>query len=250
MTNEEIFKIITANPTNKFIIQHLNKDTIDLVLEIMSKLDAGDFKEARPDAEFDFSDIPIPYEKIGKESTSQTGFSADVQGKFSQLLAKINQEGTNIEYPFVIKTDENSNEYSKMKEFATGSSQTCNYDWKWIEDYIKNADGKMSFSLLHTHPNPLNRQHNTLFNKYSKELSEIGVKPNGLNISIADVYAEQYLEMLIKKYGKEISAGSTILMHDGSLISFCTKNGLTLTNEQKIENANKKEVSPIAEKNM
>jgi len=95
--------------------------------------------------------------------------------------------------------------------------------------------------LLHTHPNPLDKQHNTLYNKYPEKLSVLGVQPNGLNISLADIYAGQYLQMLVEKHGKEIDTESTILMFDGTLISFSTNKGITLTNEVQIEKIEQQE---------
>lgn len=41
--------------------------------------------------------------------------------------------------------------------------------------------------------------------------------------------------MLCKKFGRdEITPESTILMHDGTLVSFSTKNGIRLTSEHKL----------------
>ncbi len=241
MTIEEVVKIAQATKTNKFIMKHLDEDTIFMIVRIMESLDANDFKEINPDAEFEFNDIPIPYKKLSKQTETQLSFSKDLQDYLKEVLKDINKEGTNKEYPYMVRSDENSDEYSKLKSFIRGTSQTCKYDWAFIEEYIKGADKKINISLLHTHPNPLDEQHKTLYNKYAETLSKFGVEPNGLNISLADVYAEQYLEMLIAKYGKEITANSTILMHDGSLISFSTKSGLALTGEQKFEISKNKE---------
>lgn len=241
MTIEEVVKIAQATKTNKFIMKHLDEDTILMIVQIMEGLDANDFKEINPDAEFEFNDIPIPYKKLSKQTETQLSFSEDLQEYLKQVLKDINKEGTNREYPYIVRSDENSDEYSKLKPFETGTSQTCKYDWGFIEEYIKGSDKKINISLLHTHPNPLDEQHKTLYNKYAETLSKFGVEPNGLNISLADVYAEQYLEMLIEKHGSNMSASSTILMHDGTLISFNTKNGLCLTNEQKLEISKNKE---------
>lgn len=235
MTIEEIFKIANANATNKFITQHLDNETLEIIISIMEKLDSSCFKEINPDAEFEFTDIPIPYKLLNKGDGKQTKISAELHKQFSGLLQKINEKDTNIEYPFVMRSLEDNDEYSKLKPFDNGGLQTCSFDWEWIEDYIKNLDGKIKLSLLHTHPNPLDHQHNTLFNKYPEILSECKVQANGLNISLEDVYACQYLQMLAEKYNKEIEVESCILMFDGTLISFSTKNGLTLTSEFKID---------------
>ena len=41
--------------------------------------------------------------------------------------------------------------------------------------------------------------------------------------------------MLCKKFGRdEITPESTVLMHDGTLISFSTKNGVELTDNHKL----------------
>lgn len=236
MTIDEIFKIANANPTNKFIIQNLDDKTLEIIIAIMENIDANDFKEINKDAEFELNDIPIPYKQLTETPERNTSYSEELHEQFLELLQKINEKDTNIEYPFVMRSLENNTEYSKLKSFDNRGFQSCSYDWEWIENYVKNANGKIKISLLHTHPNPLDHQHNTLFNKYSKQLSECGVQPNGLNISLADIYAGQYLQMLVDKYGKEISTESTILMFDGTLISFSTKNGISLTAELQIEN--------------
>lgn len=235
MKLDEVFKIANANPTNKFITQHLDEQTLESIIGILEKLNASDFREINPNGAFEFGDIPIPYRQLTKTQNEQTTFSTNLQEHFGEVLKSINTEGTNIEYPFVIRSEENSSEYSKLKPFENGTSQTCQYDWAWIEDYIKNSDKKIKLSLLHTHPNPLDKQHNTLYNKYPEQLGELGVQPNGLNISLADIYAGQYLQMLAEKYGKEIDTESTILMYDGTLISFTTQNGITLTSERNLE---------------
>ncbi len=44
------------------------------------------------------------------------------------------------------------------------------------------------------------------------------------------------LDMLCKKFGKEeIIPESTVLMHDGTLISFSTKNGVLLTSAKRLK---------------
>ena len=247
MNENDIVKIVYANPTNRHITQHLDEQSLQTIIGILEKLNANDFKEINPNATFDYTDIPIPYNQLQKSNDSEPAFSKGIQKDFIKLLKKINTKGTNIEYPFIMQTEKNMNEYSKLKPFETGSSQTCQYDWAYIEDIIKNSNKKLKLSLVHTHPNPLDNQFTTLFNKYKKELSELGVKPNGLNISLADVYATQYLQMLAEKYGKDISTESVILMYDGTLISFTTNNGITLTSERNLEQEkNKKaQVKPV-----
>lgn len=58
MAEEQMFKICTATPTNRYICQHLDEKTLDLCIEMLLKLDADDFKEINPSAKFDFSCLP------------------------------------------------------------------------------------------------------------------------------------------------------------------------------------------------
>lgn len=235
MQLEDIFQIANANPTNKYITQHLDENILGYIIEVLEKLNKDDFKELNENGAFEFGDIPIPYRQLVKTSNEQTTFSQDLKECFYKYLSHINTKGENIEYPLIMWSDKNSKEYSNIKEFKVGTSQTCQYDWDWIEESIKNADDKIKISLFHTHPNPLDKQQHTLYNEYTEQLSSLGVLPNGLNISLADIYASQYLQMLAEKYAKDIETESTILMFDGTLISFSTKNGVVLTSENKLE---------------
>ena len=233
MTFDEVVKILYNNPTNIYICQHLDDKTLDYVMQVLEKLPANDFKELNQNAKFDLLDLPIPYQNLQKSELKSCTFSPEINKQFSNLMDLINKENTNIEYPFLFAGYEN--EYTGFEQFPNGKKQECVYDWTYIENVIKQSNGKINLSLFHTHPNPLNEQHETLFNKYPDELSKLGVKPNGLNISLADVYAEQYLENLVQKYQKDISCESSILMHDGTLICFSSQNGLVLTNEQTLD---------------
>lgn len=154
------------------------------------------------------------------------------------LFNKINQPQTNREYPYALfGASAGETTYQDYHAMKVGEKKVCQYDWNYIEEKIVSSHGeKSNFSLLHTHPKPDGDEfEGTLFSKYSNELSEIGIKPQGLNISIADVYVNQYVENLAKKLGKDLNIESTILMHDGSLISFSTSNGLALNNHIQLQ---------------
>ena len=58
---------------------------------------------------------------------------------------------------------------------------------------------------------------------------------HGLNISLADVYANMYLDNMISKSGKQINSESVILMHDSSLVYFTTANGLHINQVVKLQ---------------
>lgn len=237
MTEEQMFKICTATPTNRYICQHLDEKTLDLCLDILLKLDADDFKEINPSAEFDFSCLPIPYSNL--ESVQHEGqhskFSTEVKQKLDKLLKLINKEETNLEYSYLLTGSNGNNIYTNLEPMKVGMSQTVEYDWQRIEEYIKQCNKDVKLSIFHTHPKPIKQQHNTLYNKHKETLEKFGVKPSGLNLSLSDIYANQYLDMLCKKFGRaEITPESTVLMHDGTLISFSTKNGVRLTSEHKL----------------
>lgn len=237
MTDEQMFTICSANPTNRYICQHLDEKTLDLCIEMLLKLDANDFKEINSNADFDFSCLPIPYTSLenAQQNGHQPNFSSKVKKELDRLLKAINTTGTNLEYSYLLTGSKKNNEYTDYEPMKVGLSQTVEYDWQRIEDFIKKCDKDVKVSIFHTHPKPINQQHNTLYNKYKEILEKFGVKPDGLNLSLSDVYANQYLDMLCKKFGRdEITPESTVLMHDGTLISFSTKNGVELTDNHKL----------------
>lgn len=238
MTDEQVFAICYANATNRYVCQHLDGVTMDLCVSILMELDANEFKEINPDAEFDFLCLPIPYDKIaGFDGAGQTNYSPNVQKEFDKLLDLINKEGTNKEYSYaLIGLQEENEKYSGIYSMNVGSSQSVEYDWNRIQEFLQSDQKNVNFSIFHTHPKAISEQHNTLFNKHQEIFEEFGVRPDGLNISLSDIYANQYLDMLCAKYGRDdITCESTILMHDGALISFATKNGVELTGQQYFE---------------
>lgn len=238
MTEEQMLNICSANPTNRYICQHLDDKVMDMCMDMLLKLDANDFKEINPDAEFDFTWLPIPYDKINKGSQAkQTTYSPNVKQEFEKLLNLINKEGTNKEYSYMLeglKEDEES--YTDFSPMLVGTNQAVDYDWERIEKYLKKDLKIVNFSIFHTHPKAIGEEHKTLYNEHKEIFKEFGVKSDGLNLSLSDIYANQYLDMLCQKYGRDdIACESTVLMHDGTLISFSTKNGVELTSEQKVE---------------
>ncbi|MEG1500098.1 MAG: hypothetical protein RR400_03430, partial [Clostridia bacterium] len=244
MEIEEIAQILNVATTNKykFLQNNLNEDTRifdlfddktqDIIINILEKCNAEDFKEINPKADFDFTDIPIPYQQLEKVKSDKkkSTLSPEIQAKLKDLHTQINKEGTNIEYPFLIGgAKEEKDTYSHIKSFEVKSeenaTQSCSYDWKFIEETIaKTNDIPKHYALLHTHPKAIGQEHNTLFNKYPEVLAELGVKPEGLNLSLSDILTNMFLDKLIKDNGKNIEAESLVLMHDGSLISFSTNN--------------------------
>lgn len=241
MTEEQIFAICSANPTNRYICRHLDEKTLGLCLDMLLQLNADDFKEINANAEFDFSCLPIPCANLESAKQQHPNFSHEVKQELDKLLKAINTEGTNLEYSYLLTGSCENNSYTNFEPMKVGLSQTVEYDWQKIEEYIKQCDKDDKLSIFHTHPKPIKQQHNTLYNQNREKLEKFGVKPDGLNLSLSDIYANQYLDMLCKKFGKEdITPESTVLMHDGTLISFSTKNGVKLTSEHKLV-LNKKE---------
>lgn len=213
-------------------------------------LDKQDFKEFNPNDKFDSRDIPIPHSLlISGQSQNGLEMTEEVSLEMQKLLVDINEKGTNKEYPYMFSgfTYDSAGCYCAIRKMPVGDDTSCNYEWKWIEELIKeqkepihlgekalyNVD--MKIALFHTHPNPLGEKQPTLFNKYPKELEALGVKPNGLNLSLSDLYAQMYLEMLIKKHNSNIKTESLVLMYTGDLIAFSTKNGVQLNGSKTID---------------
>lgn len=244
MTEEQMLNICSANLTNRYICEHLDDKTMDMCMDMLLKLDANDFKEINPNAEFDFSWLPIPYDKINKGSQAKrTTYSPKVKQEFEKLLKLINEEGTNKEYSYMlVGLKEDCETYTDFSPMLIGSNQAVDYDWKKIEVFLKGDLQDINFSIFHTHPKAIGEEHKTLYNKYKMIFKEFGVKPDGLNLSLSDIYANQYLDMLCQKCERgNLTCESTVLMHDGTLISFSTKNGVELTGEQKLELKKEKE---------
>ena len=237
MTDEQVSLICNANPTNRYICKRLDEKTLNLCKAMLSKLDANEFKEINPDAKFDITWLPIPIESIKNgENLKDAKYSDEVNKEFQTLLKAINHKGTNFEYSYVLigmQTEEEK--YSDAYIMYKGGTQAVNYDWKRIEEFLKKDLRNVNFSIFHTHPKAIGAEHKTLYNEHKEIFEEFGVKPDGLNLSLSDIYANQYLDMLCEKYGKDYNIESTVLMHDGTLISFSTRDGVKLTSEQKLE---------------
>ena len=173
---------------------------------MLLKLDANEFKEINPRAEFDFSCLPIPYASLKRiNNNEKTTYSQTIKHKLGELLNAINKEGTNLEYSYLFtgKGSNKNNNYNNYEPMKVGLSQSVQYDWKRIEECIKQSNKGSTLSIFHTHPKSIKQQHNTLYNKHKEILEKFGVKPDGLNLSLSDIYANQYLDMLCKKFGKE-----------------------------------------------
>jgi len=243
MTIEEIKKIFTCNQTNQQLASVLNDDALGAVADVLLNVPASDFVELNPDATkkglFSLSDVPVPVDLLDKERVNEGAtFSPEINVKMNQFLNDINEVGTNVEYPCALYGENNNygnlHKMYKEQDIEKLAKQSVVYDAGWVSNFVSKNDN-CNLALMHTHPASLGKDHNTLFNKYKEQLSQLGVKPDGLNISLQDVYTQKVVEDQIKSLGKNISLESVILMHDGTLVSFNTKNGLTLTHESHLE---------------
>lgn len=222
METEHIIRMIKYNSTHDYIFSRLDTNLRNYILEMLKRLDAADFKEIYDNGTFEFSDLPIPYDVLNSKTNKNISFSNEIRAEFSGLLQKINKEGTNLEYPYVLVGK--NGEFSTINAMQAGGKQSCGYDWQKITELVNNLEDGSLVAIFHTHPKAIGEEHKTLFNKQTKVLEELGVKPNGLNLSLADIYACQYLDGIVKKTGKNISVQSVVLMHDGTLVAFSTQN--------------------------
>lgn len=249
MTIEEIAKIIKANPTNKFIFNNLDDGTKDIIIELLTEVSPNDFKELNSSGKFEFMSLPIPYEKLKIKSTAQNNliFSYDFTRKMKKLLSKINSENENYEYPALFyRIDTSDYKYACWEGMSDELHKThCSYNFSKIETLLNKVKDKENFAiaLFHTHPNLSKEKYGTLFEKYEKEFAKLGIKPNGLNISLADIYANMYLNKMLKEHNLPQIAESIILMHDGKVVSFATDDGIVLT-----ENKSFKDIVEQSEK--
>lgn len=219
MKTQHIIRMIKYDSTHDFIFDHLDSNLREYVVELLENLDWTYFKEIVSNGEFEFYDLPIPYEKIAKNNNKLTSFSDNINSQLKTLLSKINKEGTNVEYSYFLVDGNGTGEYTEMIEMPVGKKQNCTFDWQKISEYISTIPNGSSLALFHTHPKAIGQEHKTLYNKDNR-LKNFGVKPEGLNLSLADVYACQYLDVLAKRTGKKINVQSVVLMHDGTLVAF------------------------------
>lgn len=244
MTIEEIARIIKANPTNNFIFNNLDTNTKDIVIDLLLEVDSNDFKELNSDGKFEFSSLPIPYEKLETKSDPEHNltFSHSLIIKMQELLNKINSQNENYEYPALFfRTESYEEKYNNGKSMSNNLHKTnCSYDWleiKRLLSKVKDGNEKnFTIALFHTHPNLFGEKYGTLFEKYEKQFTKLGIKPSGLNISLSDIYANMYLDNMLKENHLPQIAESIILMHDGRVISFVTNNGINITENNTLEN--------------
>lgn len=237
MTEQEIKQIFLCDNTHREIWKRLGKEGQSLVCEILTELPADEFKELNPLAAFDITDVPIPYSRLICSNKSALKLTSELESKMSELLQDINTAEKNLEYPFAfIGLDGDEVDYFAEKPMDVGTGQACTYDWQWIEQFVANPNNAgTKLAIFHTHPNSLGASHNTLYNKYPQILNKVGVMPDGLNISLSDVYVMQYLDMLIEKHNAKITPEALILMHNGELVSFSSTGGLQLTGKKTYE---------------
>lgn len=235
MTIDEMAEVIKANKTNEYIFKHLDDNGMDILIKVMELLDKNDFKEVNPNGRFTFMDIPMPYEQLNRRQFhKKREYSPEVMTEMRELLNLINHPEKSREYPYVFSGSyDETVAYSGMKKMQAGNSRSCSYDWAWIEEHIKKTQDT-ALAIFHTHPNIEGKNLTTIYNAYPK-LAEVGVKPNGRNISIADLYANMYADMLVKKYNKNIKIESHILMHSGELVTFSTRDGIVLEDVKHIQ---------------
>lgn len=242
MTDEQILDICTANKNNVLAYHGLDNKTQEMCLSMLMALDANEFKEFNKDAEFEFLDLPVPIAQLDATSASAATFTPDIQDDMNKLLILINKEGTNLEYPFVLSGEkEGEAKYDRFEYIPQGGSmgelqtQSVSWDNQKLNEKLREVENGGSFSLFHTHPKPIDQQHKTLYNQHQELFAQFGVKPDGLNLSLADVAGVAAIDQYFKQVGKDVVPESTILMHDGSLVSFSTRDGLKLTSQLNLQ---------------
>lgn len=242
MTDEQILGICMANQNIILAYYGLDDKSRDRCFDMLMELDANEFKEFNENAKFSFLDLPVPISQIGRASVKEPSIAPDIQDDLNKLLKLINQEGTNLEYPFVLSGDGESDEkYTRFEYIPEGGStgelqkQSVSWDNKRLNEKLREVKNGGSFSLFHTHPKPIDQQHKTLYNEHQELFDKFGVKPDGLNLSLADVAGVAAIDRYFTQVGKDVVPESTILMHDGTLVSFSTRGGLQLTSQRNLQ---------------
>lgn len=242
MTDEQIIAICMANQNNIVAYYALDDKSRENCLSMLMQLDANEFKEFNENAKFSFLDLPVPISQLDAASSTTATFTPDIQEDMNKLLKLINQDGTNLEYPFVLSGDGESDEkYNRFEYIPEGGStselqtQSVSWDNEKLNEKLREVENGGSFSLFHTHPKPIGQQHKTLYNEHRELFDKFGVKPDGLNLSLADVAGVATIDRYFRQVGKDVVPESTILMHDGSLVSFSTRDGLQLTSQLNLQ---------------
>lgn len=248
MDEKQFMKVVSGSAKNRALNTALSEDQILDNMSTLSLLNAEDFKEINPSAPFEYDDLPLPVGNlptVNSGTSQENKYSRTIKKQLFKTLAEINntradqKTPTNHEHPGVLigKKGEAAT-YSELKSCGKGQKQTCNYDWDEIEKIIKQTTEPTHLALFHAHPKPTEgTTHNTLFNKYPDTLKSLGVRENGLNLSLADVATLQYLNHLVSNSNKQqlITTESIVLMHNGELIGFnTTQNGLVKTSQNQL----------------
>lgn len=224
MENQDVFSVIKANETNKLIFNGLGKEKQLDTLEMLSVLPSNAFKELNAGGEFTFDDLPVPL--VEDKSTfvdDGVTYSEEIKKEIASLLSMINDPATALEYPYLFYGT--GKDASKIEQFKTGGTQTCSYDWDKITEVVRSLNDGDNICLFHTHPKPFGSKHKTLASTYPDELKEFGVKQDGLNLSVSDLYLIEHLEKIAKENGKELNISGMVLMHTGEVVSYKVEDG-------------------------
>lgn len=245
MEEKDIVKIIKANASNQFVFDGLGDAMFD-VLELLEVLPAEDFKEVNPDGKFSFDDLPIRLD-LNKDRFITDGieYSLEIKDEIEKLYQLINSEGTNIEYPYLfVGKDGVAN---KIIKFSDGEKQVCSFDWARIEEEIKAASDGDNIVLFHTHPKPIGEEFDTLYSRHKELLGSLGVRADGLNLSVSDLFLLEYAEKVAKENNKNLNIQGLVLMHNGEVVSYNMKGGFNLNYIKVIKHENVNETENKAE---
>lgn len=234
--------------------ESMDNDTLLRVAQVLILMDANSFKEINQDARFDFTDVPVPTSCLQKSNnftedvvTDDPAFSKDVKKEIHNLLKNCNTKGQNREFGMAMIGDI-SGYFGITKCETSATLQSVEFDNKKIEELLQanNFEGS-KFSLFHTHPNEFGELRPTLYNAQTEDvknkLQELGVKPKGLNVSVSDINGLSSLDAQVKQLWPNVKIESTILMHDGNMITLSLEDGIKLSAETTYEMQNEVENS-------
>lgn len=181
------------------------------------------------DADVDYTDTPISYDKISIDKTPIL-MTDEVIKKILEYIKKINLGNASYEYFFLLlgkKLEEQGSTLYMIYDLVDCSldnlnSRRTNVDQEKYGSTILKAfrSGADIISIGHTHPriDECECKKTIAYYLSDEDKKKHGIKEPGLNISLQDLINYNDVAKSIKEYNPRVKLMQTIIMYDGSII--------------------------------